>query len=154
MGVILVLGALNYFGPKHSGSVSIWLAIPAVLVVILTTILSAPHMNLGHLEGRQVPLGATWVQFVGVILALSGVEAIANVTGVMKLDPDSTAEQPKVTRTATKTILAFASEVVFGTALLGCVMLSLPKSFAPTLMEHKEDMLRFLGSHYATVAGG
>ena len=34
-----------------------------------------------------------WVQFVGVILALSGVEAIANLTGVMKLDPDSTPER-------------------------------------------------------------
>ena len=35
-----------------------------------------------------------------MILALSGVEAIANITGVMKLDPGSTAEHPKVTRTA------------------------------------------------------
>src|SRR4029078_8552578 len=136
MGVILVLGALNYFGPKHSGSVSIWLAIPAVLVVILTTILSAPHMNLGHLEGRQVPLGATWVQFVGVILALSGVEAIANVTGVMKLDPDSTAERPKVRRTAAQAIIPVAIEVVLGTALLGWAMLSLPQSFAPQLTDH------------------
>src|SRR3954465_12988910 len=36
IAVILVLGALNFFGPKHSGSVSIWLAIPAVIVVIAT----------------------------------------------------------------------------------------------------------------------
>jgi len=27
-----------------------------------------------------------WVAFVGMILALSGVEAIANLTGVMRLD--------------------------------------------------------------------
>ena len=33
MAVILVLGAVNHFGPKHSGSVSIWLAVPAVIVV-------------------------------------------------------------------------------------------------------------------------
>ena len=32
MGLILIVGVINYFGPKHSGSVSIWLAIPAVLV--------------------------------------------------------------------------------------------------------------------------
>jgi nucleotide-binding universal stress UspA family protein len=31
-------------------------------------------------------------------------------------------------------------------------MLSLPKSFAPQLIEHKEDMLRFLGEHYGAVA--
>src|ERR671937_1351672 len=30
MAVILLLGAINQFGPKHSGSVSIWLAVPAV----------------------------------------------------------------------------------------------------------------------------
>ena len=36
-----------------------------------------------------------------------------------------------------------------GTALLGWAMLSLPKSFAPELISHKEDMLRFLGERYA-----
>src|SRR5919201_1335635 len=123
MVLVLVVGVINYFGPKHSGSVSIWLAAPAVLVVIATIVFSAPHLNLAHLEARHVDLTTTWVQFVGVILALSGVEAIANVTGVMKLDRDSTLERPKVTRTATKTIVPVAFEVVIGTALLGCAML-------------------------------
>ena len=72
------------------------------------------------------------MQFVGVILALSGVEAIANLTGVMKLDPDATSDPPKVTHTATKAILPVAIEVVCGTALLGLAMLSLPKSLAPS----------------------
>src|SRR3954471_234176 len=154
MGVILVLGVLNYFGPKHSGSVSIWLAVPAVIVVVATIAFSAPHLNLAHLEPRHTDLETVWVQFVGVILALSGVEAIANLTGVMKLDPSATAAAPKVTRTATKAILPVAIEVVCGTALLGWAMLSLPKSFAPQLMEHKEDMLRFLGDHYGAIAAG
>ena len=31
MGLVLILvGVINYFGPKHSGSVSLYLAIPAV----------------------------------------------------------------------------------------------------------------------------
>src|SRR5205807_898267 len=76
-GLILVVGIINYFGPRHSGSVSIWLAVPAVLVAI---------------------------------------------------------------------------EVVFGTALLGWAMLSLPKFFGPQLADHKEDMLRFLAEHYGAVA--
>ena len=38
------------------------------------------------------------MQFVGVILALSGVESIANLTGVMKLDPGSTIGQSEVSR--------------------------------------------------------
>jgi amino acid transporter/nucleotide-binding universal stress UspA family protein len=154
MAVILLLGAINYFGPKHSGSVSIWLAVPAVIVVVSTIALSVPHLNLAHLEPRHTDLGTVWVQFVGVILALSGVEAIANLTGVMKLDPNSTPDHPKVTRTASKAIVPVAIEVVGGTALLGWAMLSLPKSFAPELEAHKEDMLRFLGQHYATLVGG
>jgi amino acid transporter/nucleotide-binding universal stress UspA family protein len=154
MVVILFLGVLNYFGPKHSGSVSIWLAVPAVIVVVATIAFSTRHLNLAHLEPRHTDLETIWVQFVGVILALSGVEAIANLTGVMKLDPNATPDHPKVTRTATKAILLVATEVVGGTALLGWAMLSLPKSYAPELTAHKEDMLRFLGQHYATLVGG
>ena len=154
MGLVLVVGAVNFFGPKHSGSVSIWLAIPAVVVVALIIILSAPHLNVEHLEPRHENLGHTWIAFVGVILALSGVEAVANITGVMKADPDSTRDKPKVTRTATKAIVPVATEVVLGTALLGWAMLSLPKNMVPQLAAHKEDMLRFLGQVYGGMAGG
>src|SRR5436189_1242497 len=86
MGLVLVVGVINYFGPKHSGSVSIWLALPAVLIVGVIIALSAPHLNVLYLEARHENLGHTWVAFVGVILALSGVEAIANITGVMQTD--------------------------------------------------------------------
>ena len=154
MVLILVVGVINYFGPKHSGSVSIYLAVPAILVVFGIIAFSIPYLNVSHLEPRHENLGNTWVAFVGVILALSGVEAIANITGVMKLDPDATAAAPKVTRTATKAILPVAIEVVAGTALIGWAMLSLSKSFGSELAAHKEDMLRFVGQHYATLAGG
>jgi len=114
--------------------------------------LSAPHLTTEFLEPRHEDLRHTWVAFVGVILALSGVEAIANITGVMKADPDSTPEHPKVRRTATKAILPVMIEVVLGTALLGWAMLSIPKSFAPQLASHKEDMLRYLAEHYGALA--
>ena len=84
MGLILMLGIINHFGPKHSGSMSIWLAVPAVFVVITIIAFSAPHLTVTHLEPRHADIGRTWVAFVGVILALSGVEAVANLTGVMK----------------------------------------------------------------------
>jgi amino acid transporter len=154
MALVLVVGLINYFGPKHSGSVSIWLAIPAVIVVVTIVVLSAAHLNIEHFEPRHENLGNTWVAFVGVILALSGVEAVANITGVMKLDPDSTAQHPKVTRTATKAIVPVAIEVVLGTLLLGWAMLSLPKNMVPQLASHKEDMLRFLAQVYGGMAGG
>src|SRR6476469_9463950 len=154
MGLILVVGVLNFFGPKHSGSVSLWLAIPAVLVVVLIIGLSAPHFTSTHLEPRHENLGQFWLAFVGVILALSGVEAVANITGVMKTDSDSTPEHPKVTRTATKAIVPVAIEVVLGTALLGWARLSLPRNLLPQLTAHKEDMLRFLAQVYGGMAGG
>jgi amino acid transporter/nucleotide-binding universal stress UspA family protein len=154
IGLILVVGIINFFGPKHSGSVSIWLAIPAVIVVATIIVLSAPHLNTEYLEPPHESLAHTWVAFVGVILALSGVEAIANITGVMKLDPDATPEHPKVTRTATKAILPVAIEVVIGTALLGWAMLSFPRNLLPQLMAHKEDMLRYLAEVYGGMAGG
>src|ERR1043166_6397353 len=81
MGLILVIGGINYFGPKYSGSVSIWLAIPAVLMVVAIVLVSAPHLHLLQVGSPHANFGRTWVSFVGVILALSGVEAIANITG-------------------------------------------------------------------------
>jgi nucleotide-binding universal stress UspA family protein len=44
--------------------------------------------------------------------------------------------------------------VVVGTALLGWAMLSLPNSMGAALKDRYEDMLRFLGEHYGTVALG
>jgi len=152
MVLVLVVGVMNFFGPRHSGSASIWLALPAVLVVLMIVGLSAPHLTTAYLEPRHADLSHTWVAFVGVILALSGVEAVANITGVMKADPDSTPEKPKVTRTATKAILPVAIEVVLGTALLGWAMLSIPKTFSAELTAHKEDMLRYLAEYYGTLA--
>src|SRR3954451_10145687 len=40
MGLMVAVGVINYFGPKHSGSVSIYLAVPAVLTVIAIIALS------------------------------------------------------------------------------------------------------------------
>jgi amino acid transporter len=154
MALVLVVGVVNFFGPKHSGSFSIWLAIPAVIVVLLIVLLSAPHLNVLYLEPPHENFGHTWIAFVGVILALSGVEAVANITGVMKLDPDATPDHPKVTQTATKAIVPVAIEVVLGTALLGWAMLSLPRNLLPQLTAHKEDMLRFLAEVYGAMAGG
>src|SRR5690349_6551308 len=99
MILILVVGAINFFGPKHSGSMAVTLAIPTVLVVLTIIALSAPHLTFSHLEHSHQSFEKNWTAFVGVILALSGVEAIANLTGVMKLDPGATMELPVVKKT-------------------------------------------------------
>src|SRR5438309_2416310 len=162
IAVLLIMGVINCFGPKHSGSLAVALALPTVLVVIVLIGISAPHLTTHFLQPRQESLGTLWVQFVGVILALSGAESIANVTGVMKLDPGSTMEHPSVARESIKAIIPVAIEVVVGTALLGWAMLSLPSvlgktlhlsdpsSIASVLELRSEDMLRFIGEQFAT----
>src|SRR5881227_1742453 len=162
IGVLLFLGFINWFGPKHSGSLAVALAAPTVIVVVALIAVSAPHFTTHFLEPRHESLRALWVQFVGVILALSGVEAIANLTGVMKLDPGSSPDRPSVARESVKAITPVAIEVVLGTALLGWAMLSLPAVMGKTLHltdrgeiaavlgQRSEDMLRFIAEQFAT----
>ncbi|HSU54040.1 MAG TPA: universal stress protein [Candidatus Dormibacteraeota bacterium] len=154
MILIVVVGAINFFGPKHSGSMAVTLAIPTVIVVVLIILFSAPHLTLTHLGHSQQNFRHNWTSFVGVILALSGVEAIANLTGVMKLDPGASMELPVVRRTASKAILLVAVEVVIGTAILGWAMLSLPPSLKPELVNRWDDMLTVLAEQYGTMAMG
>ena len=154
LACIILVGLVNCFGPKHSGSFAVSLAIPMVVVVVAIVVLSLPHLNTGSLEHSHAGFGKTWVSFVGVILALSGVEAIANLTGVMKLDRGSTADRPNVAKTAKMAIVPVAIEVVLGTALLGWAMLSLPSSLSDEIRARYTDMLRYLGEHYGTVAAG
>src|SRR5436305_5301773 len=133
IGILLLMGLINYFGPKHSGSLAVVLAIPTLIVIVILIGISAPHLTTHFLQPRQESLGTLWVQFVGVILALSGAESIANITGVMKLDPGSTTDKPSVARESLKAIIPVAIEVVVGTALLGWAMLSLPSVLGKTL---------------------
>ena len=154
IGAILLIGYLNYFGPKHSGSFAVTLALPMVVVVVAIIALSAPHLSFTYLEPSHASFSKNWVAFVGVILALSGVEAIANLTGVMTLDPKASANAPSVAITAKKAIWPVAFEVVLGTALLGWAMLSLPHSMSDDIKSRYTDMLRFLGEQYGSMALG
>ncbi len=147
--LILVIVVINFFGPKHSGSFAISLAAPMIIVVALIIAWSLPYLSTANLRPMNSGFGQGWLAFTGMILALSGVEAIANLTGVMKLDRNSTMEIPRVGRTALKSILPVALEVVIGTTLLGWAMLSIPKDKAPLLRERWEDMLSVLAQHYA-----
>src|ERR1700736_2229900 len=124
---ILGIGALNYFGPKHTGGLAVAVSIPTAIVVVGLALFCLPHLheawhNLRPLSGRFFE---NWKGFVGIVLALSGVEAVANATNVMKLDPGSTDENPSVAKTSTPAISIVMLEVCVLTALLGLGMLAL-----------------------------
>jgi amino acid transporter len=124
---ILGIGALNYFGPKHTGGLAVAVSVPTAIVVIGLGLFCLPHLgqawhNLKPLSGGFLE---NWKGFVGIVLALSGVEAVANATNVMKLDPGSTDEHPSVAKTSTPAIAIVMLEVCVLTALLGLGMLAL-----------------------------
>lgn len=145
---LCVMGWLNWYGPKHSGGLAVILSIPVVILVIVLLIVSVPHLTTAYL--KPLPSDEShweiWKHFVETILALSGVEAIANMTGVLKLDPGCDPEKPRVGREAAKAIWAVSIEVVFGTALLAWAMLSIPHESA--LHARASDILSYVGEYF------
>ncbi len=134
---IVLIGALNFFGPKHTGGLAFLVSIPTVVVVVLLALFCLPHLSTAWHNVQPLSGGFTknWNGFVGVVLALSGVEAIANATGVMKLNPGASAEKPNVSKTSTPAILWVMIEVCVFTALLGLAMHALPN-----LVVNKDDV--------------
>jgi amino acid transporter/nucleotide-binding universal stress UspA family protein len=170
---IFFIGAINFFGPKHSGSIAFLLAVPTVLVVVVLTGFCAPH--LGAAVSRVGPPSGgwshNWVVAVGLILTLSGVETVANMTGVMETHASGPGE-PTVDRTVKRTIWPVLVEVCVFTALFALAMHALPDLvvkdghvLAPdhaTNPQHREleaSMLRYMaevfaGNWLAWIVGG
>ncbi|HEV8605148.1 MAG TPA: APC family permease [Tepidisphaeraceae bacterium] len=137
---IAAIGLFNLMGPKHTGGFAIAAAIGMVGITLLITFGALPQINwstlpqrIGHLNHRP---GEMWIAFVSIVLALSGVEAIANLTGVMK---------KPVYKTAKKSIWAVASEVAIFNILLALIMLAIQPLDRDA---HFNDMLAFLSGHY------
>jgi len=141
-GIIAIgaIGLFNLMGPKHTGGFAIAAAIGMVGITLLITFGALPQVNwhtlpqhIGHLNHSP---GHMWVAFVSIVLALSGVEAIANLTGVMK---------KPVYATAKKSIWAVATEVAVFNILLALVMLAIRPLDRDS---HFNDMLAYLSGHY------
>ena len=122
--VTLFLGMLNLFGPRHTGGLAIIIGLPMLIVTIALAMFCLPHLAAGwhNVQPLTGGFGKNWMSFVGVVLALSGVEAVANATGVMRLNPGSTEEKACVSKTSTPAIFWVMLEVCLLTALLGLAM--------------------------------
>jgi len=141
---IFLMGALNFMGPKHSGSIAIWLAAPTVIVVGALIAAGLPHLKDFHPVAPSGGLMHNWIAFVGMVLALSGVEAAASNTGVMRLDPDAAPDKPSVGVVSRKAVSRVMFEVVGATALLSVLAMCLPTP-AEELKHHQEDLLKHMG---------
>jgi len=141
---IAVIGVLNLLGPKHTAGPALFAAGGMVGITLLIVVFALPqldwkNLDLGRLMGHR-PL-ELWEAFVAIVLALSGVEAIANLTGVMK---------KPVYVTARKSIWVVAIEVAVFNMLLAIIMCQVPEMGREA---HKEDMLAYLARYYVGAGG-
>lgn len=155
---VVLIGILNFLGPRHTGNLAILVSLPVLLIVLILGLFSIPHLSsaIQNLQPLPPSVRVNWNHFVGVIVALSGIEAIANTTGVMRLDPGKDERHPSVYRTSTPAILWVMMEVCFFTALFGLAIMALPdlqvvngEVIAPEQGNIRDSMLRYMGEKFA-----
>jgi len=140
------IGLFNLMGPKHTGGFAIVAAVGMIFITLLICVFALPQVNwheVPHRIGKPdfSHPGQLWVAFVSIVLALSGVEAIANLTGVMR--------RP-VAVTARKAIWFVAAEVAIFNVILALCMLAI---FPINRDGHLEDMAAFLTGKYVGIWG-
>ncbi len=121
IGAIILIGLLNYFGLRKVSVLALIVAMATFFLTLVITAFSVPHLAIGWhriMTHGQITGHFTdkWFAFVNVVLALSGVEAVANMTGVMV--------RP-VKQTSRKTILPVLVEVVVLNLVLAVGMCAL-----------------------------
>lgn len=140
---ITLIGLMNLLGPKHSAGFAIVSTVAMMFITLLIVAFSLPQLEWGLVSQRLGPMFEghrpidLWRAFVAIVLALSGVEAIASLTGVMK--------RPVYT-TARKAIWVVACEVALFNVLLALVMCTLPPPLGRN--EHLNDMLAHMAGYY------
>lgn len=128
---IVFLGALNVVGPRRIGVLALVVAILSGLFYLIIGVFCVTKAGHPIIEAPSEPIGVQWGHFVNVILALSGVEAIANMTGVMA--------EP-VAKNARRAIFAVLAEVVILNLVMAYAMNALPD-----LLHHDTASLANLG---------
>ncbi len=134
MGALAVIGIINIVGPTKSGNVATVIAVVVMFLLGMLCLSVLPHLRSVQITVPEGSLFSNWTKYVGIVLALSGVEAIANVTGIM---------QEPVGKTAKKAILPVLLEVTVVSLILGAAMNAIPG-----LTDHTEDMIRVIGDYY------
>jgi amino acid transporter/nucleotide-binding universal stress UspA family protein len=140
---ILAIGGLNYFGPTKTGTLAMVIALGTVALTLVVAVGALPHLGSAHLESPwKHGIGRAWLGFTEIVLALSGVEAIANMTGIMV---------PPVERTARRAIVPVLVEIVLLNLILAAAMNTLSDSVlfdSRGQPAHTSDMLRVIAATY------
>jgi len=143
-----LIGGINWFGPRGMGRIALVIALATVILTAITAIFSLPylhHMKIDFPVSERYSLAAwgdAWVAFTEVVLALSGIEAIANMTGVMVLS---------VRQTSRLAILPVLFEVVVFNFILTAAMNALPDAKLIDIRGHylgTDDMMNILTLNY------
>ena len=148
LGVIGLIGGINWFGPRGMGRIALLIALATIIITTTTAIFSIPYLHHMKVEfpvaDRYSPAawGDAWIAFTEVVLALSGIEAIANMTGLMV---------PTVRETSRKAIIPVLIEVVILNLILTAAMNALPSAKLIDIEGHylgTDDMMNILVLHY------
>ena len=144
-GSILLLGVVNLFGPTKAGTAALFAAVLTIGFSLVIAAAAGPSLPNAHIEPLTGSPFTWWAQFTAIILAISGVEAVANMTGIM-VEP--------VERTARRAIWPVLIEIVVLNLVLTLAMLAVPLAVlgdgdpARAYSAHRDDMLRVMADYY------
>ncbi|HYF14977.1 MAG TPA: universal stress protein [Phycisphaerales bacterium] len=132
IGTMVVLGVINWLGAKAAGRVALIIAVAAVITSAVIGALCIPLLPAGMATATWTAPGVEnawdrWESLVRIVLALSGVEAVASMTGLMKRPVD---------RTAKKTIWPVLLEVVALNMIFGIALNALPGRYETTVPDY------------------
>jgi amino acid transporter len=167
---ILLMGLVNWYGSKNAGRFALLIAVVAMGASLLIALLCLPFVWKGieTVSWNDVAKSTNWQRWtslVSIMLALSGVEAVSNMTGMMK--------QP-VAKTSKRTIWPVLAEVVIFNAIFGLALAGLPmlanmhtpdaltyagkSELPPEVKEYRDTALRVLaieaGQHHIGMQWG
>ena len=144
-GSILLLGVVNIFGPTKAGTAALFAALLTVCFSLVIAVAAGPSLPNAHIEPLSGSPFTWWTQFTAIILAISGVEAVANMTGIM-VEP--------VEHTARRAIWPVLVEIVVLNLILTLAMLAMPLAVlgdgdaSQAYSAHRDDMLRVMAEYY------
>lgn len=120
---MVAIALINWLGSQNAGRFALVIAIVAIFASSIVGLLCLPLLPEGlrtattHAPGVD-SWGDRWESLVRIVLALSGVEAVANMTGLMK--------QP-VARTSKRTIWPVLAEVILLNLIFGIALNAMPQ---------------------------